>query len=69
MDRDLVWLENQSFAAWGCSTCGWITPRRPVAATKASAPVCAAFAKHNCAEFPRYISPRERRPPRPELGH
>ena len=24
--RDLVWLENSIFAAWGCKACGWIVP-------------------------------------------
>ena len=26
MARNLVWLENFSFAAWGCAECSWITP-------------------------------------------
>jgi hypothetical protein len=28
MARELVWLEDSTFAAWGCNTCGWILPRK-----------------------------------------
>jgi len=72
MVRDLVWLQNFSFAAWGCSKCGWIIPTGPAVSAKASAPVCAAFAKHNCRNFPRHsasdasrnTSSKEKRPAR-----
>jgi hypothetical protein len=58
-----TWLENQSFAAWGCSECAWIMPnlgRTPLG--KASAAVREAFDKHECAKFPRHASLREKRP-------
>jgi hypothetical protein len=64
MARDLVWLENFSFAAWGCSACGWIMPTAPKVSASASAPVRAAFAKHNCSKFPRFIPPKGKRPAR-----
>jgi hypothetical protein len=64
MARDLVWLERFSFAAWGCSACGWIIPTGPAVSAKAPGPVRAAFAKHSCSEFPRFIPLKEKRPPR-----
>src|SRR5580692_963983 len=36
--RDLVWLENHSFSAWGCSGCAWIIPTGPALSAKKSAP-------------------------------
>jgi hypothetical protein len=53
MARELVWLENGTFAAWGCSECYWIVvpPKR---SEKPSAQVKHAFNSHNCALFPRY---------------
>jgi len=63
MDRELVWLENQSFAAWGCSGCAWIVPnlgRTP--SGKASVAVRQAFDTHECAKFPHHPSPKEKRP-------
>jgi hypothetical protein len=62
-DRELLWLENLSFAAWGCSACGWIAlnSRRKLAG-EASSTMRAAFDKHDCKKFPRYdVLPRERR--------
>jgi len=54
MPRKLVWFENSSFAAWGCSNCNWIvanvgpwTPGRPPAAVQND------FDRHDCANFPR----------------
>ncbi len=64
MARDLVWLENFSFAAWGCSACGWVMPSGAQVSAKASAPIRAAFAKHNCSKFPRFIPLRGKRPHR-----
>ena len=29
MARELVWLENATFAAWGCKACGWIMHGSP----------------------------------------
>lgn len=65
MSRELVWLENPSFAAWGCSACDWIVPnnisraREPEPSTE----VREAFRKHECAKFP-HRSTTEKRPPR-----
>jgi hypothetical protein len=65
MSRDLVWLQKYSFAAWGCTACSWVMPsldRR--LSGQASAPIRAAFDKHDCKKFPTYISPKEKRPSR-----
>jgi hypothetical protein len=59
MVRNLLWLENPTFAA-----CGWIMPSRPPIAAKASAPVRATFAEHDCEKFPRHVSSKEKRPSR-----
>ena len=60
MVRELVWLENQSFAAWGCSACAWIMPNlRRTQSGKPSAPVRDAFANHDCAKSPRHPSTKE----------
>jgi hypothetical protein len=65
MARDLVWLENYSFAAWGCSACSWIEPHlRLTQSVEASAAIRATFSKHDCKKFPRHISPSEKRPSR-----
>jgi hypothetical protein len=55
MARELVWLENSTFAAWGCSACNWILanpgttlPGNP------STEVKDAFNKHDCTAFPRH---------------
>ena len=54
MARELVWLENFTFAAWGCSTCAWIFPNPGEAVSgKPQANVKEAFDKHECAKFPR----------------
>jgi hypothetical protein len=54
MARELVWLENSTFAAWGCPECNWILPNpgRGVS-DKPSARVKEEFDQHKCAEFPR----------------
>jgi len=65
MARNLVWLENFSFAAWGCAECSWITPSVGVTLSgKASTAMRAAFDKHDCKNFPRRLSPTEKRPTR-----
>jgi hypothetical protein len=54
MGRELVWLENSSFAAWGCSACAWIVPNPGATVSgKPPASVKDAFDKHECARFPR----------------
>src|SRR5579864_5578911 len=54
MGRELVWLENSTFAAWGCSTCAWIVPN-PGATVSGKPPTSVkdTFDKHDCAKFPR----------------
>jgi hypothetical protein len=68
MAKDLVWLENHSFAAWGCSGCAWVMPTSPTVSAKKSAPARAAFTQHDCKKFPRYISPKDKRPPPRQTG-
>jgi hypothetical protein len=54
MPRELVWLENTQFAAWGCSACAWIvSPPVHEISGKPSTQVKQAFNKHECARFPR----------------
>jgi hypothetical protein len=63
--KKLVWLEKQSFAAWGCEGCNWIFQNvRATVSRKPSRPALEAFAKHDCVKFPRYSSATEKRPPR-----
>jgi len=51
--RVLVWLENQSFAAWGCSACAWVMPNLGrTLSVKASATIREAFDKHEASNFP-----------------
>lgn len=54
MGKELVSLENGSFAAWGCKACGWIVPRWKVSG-KPPQVVSEAFEKHDCAKFPRTL--------------
>jgi hypothetical protein len=54
MARELVWLENNSFAAWGCSECSWIVNPETKRSKKPSTSVEDAFKKHDCAASPRY---------------
>jgi len=65
MARELLWLENSSFAAWGCGACNWIMPDhgRKIC-EKASASVREAFDRHECAKFSRHTSAKNKRPPR-----
>src|ERR1700690_2341453 len=58
MGRELVWLENADFAAWGCAACAWITPGRRVSG-KPTFAVKEAFNKHECANFPRALPARK----------
>jgi hypothetical protein len=50
--RELVWLENSSFAAWGCAACNWIIPNSSSPSGKASIHAKEAFDKHDCDKFP-----------------
>jgi hypothetical protein len=54
MARELVWLENSDFAAWGCSECNWllVNPGTKLSENP-SLHVKDAFNKHDCAMFPR----------------
>jgi hypothetical protein len=57
MPRALIWLENSTFAAWGCEACGWIMRGlRPTAANAPPLNVNEAFNKHDCAKYPRTSS-------------
>jgi hypothetical protein len=56
MARQMVWLEDSSFAAWGCSECNWILANLSPTQAKQE------FDEHVCAEFPRRT--RERKEPR-----
>jgi hypothetical protein len=68
MGRDLVWLEDYSFAAWGCAACIWIAPNLSLTRSgKASTAIRAAFDRHDCKKFPRHISTNEKRPSRKAL--
>ncbi len=62
MSKDLVWLENYSFAAWGCAACSWIKPNvdRKLSG-QASSSVRAAFDKHDCRKFPRFVPAKDKR--------
>jgi ribosomal protein L37AE/L43A len=57
MARELVWLENRNFVAWGCSNCNWIVAGSSYDSDRPSQEVKEAFNQHDCAEF----SPRERK--------
>jgi hypothetical protein len=58
MARELVWLENDTFAAWGCSECSWIVNPETKRSEKPSTRVKDAFNKHDCAAFPRFTKKR-----------
>jgi hypothetical protein len=57
MARELVWLEDNTFAAWGCKRCGWILPGKR--SNGPSPEVKEAFSKHECAKTPRRTSSRK----------
>jgi len=62
MARELVWLENSTFAAWGCTECDWIIPNPGRAVSdEPSAKVKEAFHQHKCAEFPRVRTAEKRK--------
>ena len=52
MARALVWLENSTFAAWGCEACGWIMPKPRSVSDTPPAEVKEAFNKHEVSETP-----------------
>jgi hypothetical protein len=55
--KELVWLENISFTAWGCAECNWIIPNPPrTDSHKPPARVKEAFAQHECAQYPHLPS-------------
>jgi hypothetical protein len=57
MPRELTWLEDSTFAAWGYTACGWIVANPgPTVSGRAPAKVREDFAKHECADFPRALS-------------
>jgi hypothetical protein len=64
MARELIWLEDSTFAAWGCSQCGWIVTNAGItAAGKPPARVKDAFDKHECAGNGPYSGREMRRSP------
>jgi hypothetical protein len=53
MERNLVWLENRTFAAWGCSECNWLlTNPGTDLSEKPATRVKKDFNEHDCAMFP-----------------
>jgi len=59
MGRELIWLEQGNFAAWGCNACSWLRPNPgPLVAGMVPAHVRDAFDKHECAKFPRIVTGR-----------
>jgi hypothetical protein len=54
MPRELIWRENTSFAAWGCTDCNWVLPSSPPASDKPPADAQAAFDGHTCTKT-RYV--------------
>jgi hypothetical protein len=63
MARELVWLEDNTFAAWGCGACNWVLANSGQLA-KPSTQVKGAFDKHECAKFPRVQLTGRVRPPK-----
>jgi hypothetical protein len=62
MARELLWLENSTFAAWGCAECNWIVPNPGSAVFhKPPAKVKEAFDQHECAQYPRAYLQAQRR--------
>jgi hypothetical protein len=61
MARELVWLENRNFAAWGCSQCDWIIAGFGSDPDKPSLEVKQAFNIHICAEFSHSTCTREKK--------
>jgi len=51
--RELVWLEDRNFAAWGCSECNWLlTNPGTELSEKPPTHVKKDFNEHDCAMFP-----------------
>jgi hypothetical protein len=62
MARELIWLENQSFAAWACNECRWIIRNpNPASPGKPCAKAIDAFNLHDCAKFPLAQRPETER--------
>ena len=59
--RELVWVEGQGVAGWGCSECAWMfTPASPFIdesfeeiKRRSQMQLSEEFASHDCAEHPR----------------
>jgi hypothetical protein len=61
-ERELVWLEDSTFAAWGCRECRWIlVGAGPTANGKPPMEAQEAFDKHDCARLLRMIDGRAKR--------
>jgi hypothetical protein len=61
MARELVWLENRAFVAWGCGACDWIISDPALSSSDIpSREVKEAFNQHQCEEYPR--KPTRRKP-------
>jgi hypothetical protein len=58
LGRELIWLEDRSFAAWGCGVCNWIFHRPGLEGPAKPPEVTEAFNKHECANFPRHVALR-----------
>jgi hypothetical protein len=62
MARELIWLEDRSFAAWACNACRWITLNpNPASPGKTSEKVLGAFNLHDRAKFPRTLCPEAKK--------
>ncbi len=60
MVRELVWLENETFAAWGCRGCTWIVSGGGPIPVRAPATIQQAFDQHQCVDFPHQLPLRRR---------
>jgi len=54
--RELVWLENSSFTAWGCAACDWIISNPGSPSDKPSPNVKESFNQHDCDKFPHRLA-------------
>ena len=61
MLRELIWLEDSTFAAWACKACTWILPSSRGVMGPSEA-VKEAFEKHDCAKFARIADGKAKRP-------
>jgi len=53
MARELVWLEDRNFAAWGCAECNWLLANPGTELSeKPPTHVKKDFNEHACAMFP-----------------